>query len=70
MTRDEIAADRERLLREVADAFVALRNAPEWVIYEAAEHRLIEHRVLYGDGDLTREPTGLLDFGDPGAFES
>lgn len=69
MTREELVAERLALELTVAATFAELRASPVFRAYAMAEQRLIEHRALYGTGDLTREPKGLLDFGDPGAFE-
>jgi hypothetical protein len=55
-----IADERRELENAVADAFIALRHADVYLRYIEAEHRLAEHRMVYGTGDLTIEPVGLL----------
>jgi hypothetical protein len=62
--REKIAADRERLEQEYQAAFAAMKATPEYRAYETAHNRLVDHRVLYGTGDLTREPVGIFNQGE------
>lgn len=63
--REKIVADRERLEREYGEALNALKATPEYLAFAEAHFRVIEHLVLYGTGDLTQEPIGILNMHSP-----
>jgi hypothetical protein len=59
--RGDHASERARLELAVDEAFAVLKRTPKWTAYVQAEMRLYEHRVLYGTGDLSQVPTGILN---------
>jgi hypothetical protein len=59
--RNQLVRERERLERRHKETLTAVEALPEWSAYVEAHRLLLEHLVLYGTGDLSQVPTGILN---------